>query len=184
MRKIAYLITRFIDLFYRPPLSRFFPLEIFRYAFCGSANLVFDWVLYFLIYNFGVQHRLVRIGSVALSPHIATLMIVYPITLATGFYLAKYVTFTQSNIDSHIQALRYLMVSAGNLALNYFGLKLLVEIVGFYPTPSKVLITIVAVIVSYLAQKHFTFSHVLDKFRRHKAMMGAEQYDNDDDDLF
>ena len=169
LRKLAYLITRTIDLFYRPPFSRYFPLEIFRYAFCGGGNLAFDWILYFLIYNFGIQHHLVRIGSVTLSPHIATLMIVYPITLATGFYLNKYVTFTQSNIDGHIQALRYIMVSAGNLLLNYFGLKLLVEIVGIYPTPSKVIITIVAVIISYLAQKHFTFQHAMVSGRHGKS---------------
>ena len=184
LRKIAYWITRTIDLFYRPPLSRYFTLEVFRYAFCGGGNLVFDWLLYFLVYNFGLRHQMVHIGAVTLSSHIATLVIVYPITLMTGFYLAKYVTFTRSNIDSHIQAVRYIMVSVGNLMLNYFGLKLLVEVVGLYPTPSKVLITIVAVIVSYLAQKHFTFRNVMRQFRSGKFRSEMEQLDYDDDDNY
>ena len=184
LRKIAYMITRTIDIFYRPPLSRYFTLEIFRYACCGGGNLVFDWLLYFLVYNFGLHHKMVHIGSVTLSSHIATLMIVYPSTLMTGFFLAKYVTFTRSNIDSHIQAVRYVMVSAGNLLLNYFGLKLLVEVVGLYPTPSKIIITIVAVIVSYLAQKHFTFRNVMRHMRSSRFRSEIEQLDYEDDDNY
>ena len=181
---MAYWITRTIDVFYRPPLSRYFTLEIFRYACCGGGNLVFDWVLYFLVYNFGLRHQMMHIGSVTLSSHIATLVIVYPITLATGFYLAKYVTFTRSNIDGHVQALRYVMVSVGNLMLNYFGLKLLVDVIGFYPTPSKVIITIVAVIISYLAQKHFTFRNVIRHFRSSRYDSEIEQLYYDDDDNY
>jgi putative flippase GtrA len=34
---------------------------------------------------------------------------------------------------------------------------LLVDWLGFYPTPSKMIITLIATLVSYLSQKKFTF---------------------------
>ena len=36
--------------------------QLFRYAACGGGNLVLDWVLYFLIYNFVIGHELVYIS--------------------------------------------------------------------------------------------------------------------------
>jgi len=127
--------------------------------------MVLDWVLYFLIYNFVIGHELVRIQcsvfsfqfEQAITPHIATLCVVFPITLLTGFLLQKYVTFTQSNLHGGRQLMRYILIVAVNLAINYFGLKLCVDTFGWYPTPSKMVITLVTVVISYLGQKYYTF---------------------------
>ena len=137
--------------------------QLFRYAVCGGGNMVFDWILYFLIYNFVIGHNLVYLQlstfnfQLCLTPHIATLCIVFPITLLTGFLLQKYVTFTQSNLHGGRQLVRYILIVAVNLAINYFGLKLCVETFGWYPTPSKMAITMITVVVSYLGQKYYTF---------------------------
>jgi putative flippase GtrA len=140
--------------------------QLFRYAACGGGNLVLDWVLYFLVYNFVIGHEIVNLQftilnsqfTQAITPHIATLCIVFPITLLTGFWLQKNITFTQSDLHSARQLFRYILIVAVNLAINYFGLKLCVEILGWYPTPSKMFITLITVAVSYLGQKHFTFA--------------------------
>ena len=86
-----------------------------------------------------------------------SLLIVFPITLLTGFWLNKYVTFTQSSLRGYKQLWRYILIVAVNLLVNYFGLKLLVEVCGIYPTPSKMIITIITVIISFFGQKYFTF---------------------------
>ena len=160
MKKLADIITQFIDFFYRP-FEKFFSREFFRYGVCGAGNMVLDWVLYFLIYNFVVGHELVYFSllghSLCLTPHIAALCIVFPITLFTGFWLNKYVTFTQSSLHGARQFARYISIVALNLAINYFGLKLLVEVFGWYPTPSKMFITLLTVAVSYFGQKYFSF---------------------------
>ena len=133
--------------------------------------MVFDWVLYFLIYNFVIGHEIVNLTfeighwtlEQAITPHIATLCIVFPITLLTGFALQKYVTFTQKSKDKSRklqggrQLMRYILIVVVNLSVNYLGLKLCVEHFGWYPTPSKMLITVVTVIISYLGQKYYTF---------------------------
>ena len=162
MQTITQIITKIIDFFYRP-FSRYIPQQLFRYAFCGGSNLVFDWVLYFLLYNFVIGHELVYItlpfasSPLCLTPHILTFLIVFPITLFTGFWLNRNITFTQSSLRGYKQLWRYILIVFLNLLVNYLGLKLLVDILGIYPTPSKMIITIFTVVISFFGQKYFSF---------------------------
>ena len=92
-----------------------------------------------------------------ISPHIAALLITFPVTLFSGFLLQKYVTFTSSDLRGKEQLVRYMAVVGVNLLINYFGLKLLVEVLHLYPTPSKMVVTLICMIFSYFSQKTFTF---------------------------
>ena len=161
MQTFAQIITKIVDFFYRP-FSKYIPQQLFRYAACGGGNMVLDWVLYFLLYNFVIGHELVYItlpfnSELCLTPHIMSLLIVFPITLLTGFWLNKYVTFTQSSLRGYKQLWRYILIVIVNLLVNYFGLKLFVEVCGIYPTPSKMIVTIITVIISFFGQKYFSF---------------------------
>ncbi len=164
MHRLAQIITKIIDFFYRP-FNKWMSRQLFRYAACGGGNLVLDWVLYFLVYNFVIGHDLVNLQftihnlhfTQVITPHIATLCVVFPITLLTGFWLQKYVTFSSSQLNGWHQLSRYILIVAINLAVNYFGLKLCVETFGWYPTPSKMLITLITVVISYLGQKYYSF---------------------------
>lgn len=149
-------LTKFIDFFYFPFL-RFLPLDTYRYAVCGGANLLFDLFLYFVFYNFIFAKQNVDLWVVVLSPHIASLFFVFPITFTTGFLLNRYITFPDSNLSWSVQAFRYFMVGMGALLLSYVLMKLLVDWMGFYPTPSRLVTIIVGVIYSYLLQKKFSF---------------------------
>ena len=161
MQTFAQIITKIIDFFYRP-FRKYIPQQLFRYAVCGGGNMVLDWVLYFVVYNFVIGHELVYItlslnSQLCLTPHIMSLLIVFPITLLTGFWLNKYITFTQSSLCGYKQLLRYILIVTLNLLINYFGLKLLVEVCGIYPTPSKMIITFITIVISFLGQKYFSF---------------------------
>jgi len=149
-------IRTIIDFFY-PPFSKYMPIQFFRYGMTGSINLMFDWVLYFLIYNFVLKHNMLELGFVTISSHIATLGIKCPIVLASGFLMQKYVTFSYSRLKGRVQLLRYIVVFLINLTINYFGLKLLVDYFSFYPTPSNMIVSIFTIGISYLLQKHYTF---------------------------
>ena len=157
---LQFTITRAIDFFY-PPFRKMLPLTTFRYGVTGAANMCLDLVLYFICYNtiFHIfdKKEVVYFKFVPLTPHIASLLIVFPITFFTGFLLSKYINFSDSIIKSRIQLFRYLLVVAGCLLINYVLLKIFVEICGFYPTPSKMLIVPVAVTFSYLTQRYYTF---------------------------
>jgi putative flippase GtrA len=149
-------IKRGIDFFYTPFRNLCSP-EFFRYGVTGGANLVFDWVVYFLIYNFVLAHRMVDLSFVKISSHVATLAFKMPIVLLSGFLLQKYVTFSHSYLRGRVQLIRYLIVFLLNLIISYLGIKLLVEKFHWYPTPSNIIMSLITVFVSYFSQKYFTF---------------------------
>ena len=153
MQKTLVLI---IDSFYFL-FKRFLPLKTYRYAVCGGSNVVLDMCLYFLCYNFVLQKQNVDLFFVVLSPHIASLFFVFPITFFTGFALNKYITFQDSNIPGRVQLFRYLMVGLRGFLLSYLCMKLLVDVLGIYPTPSRFLTIVIAVIYSYILQNKFSF---------------------------
>ena len=151
-------ITALIDRLYWPVFRPMLPRQTFRYAVCGGVNyLLLDPLFYALIYNCIVAHRMVDLGIVVLSPHIAALCIVFPITFFIGFWLNRKVVFRFSPLQTRTQLGRYLLSVIGSMVLTYAGLKFFVECCGIWPTPSKVLTTTVVTIYSYLVAKYFSF---------------------------
>ena len=149
-------IIRIIDWFYFSFLH-FIPKEIFRYAFTGGLNTAFDLILFFVFYSFILDKQMVELDFITISPHIAAFLIVFPITFSTGFLLAKYITFTASELNGKIQLFRYGVTVAGAIILNYIFLKIFVEYFGLYATLSKGITTIIVVIYSYISQRYFSF---------------------------
>ncbi len=156
---MANYIIQFIDSFYFI-FKRFMPLKTYRYAVCGGSNLIFDIILYFVFYHFVFHKQDVNLHFFTLSGHIASLFTVYPITLLSGFLLNRFITFEDSNLGSKTQFIRYVMVSVGAILISYVLMKLFVDGLGFYPTLSKILTTILTVIYSYVLQSKFTFRTV------------------------
>ena len=154
----ASFITKAIDLFYVYPLSKMFSRRVFRYAACGAANMALDTLWYFIIYNFIVCKRYVDFGIVVISPHILSLIIVFPITFFTGFWLNRNVAFSVTHISGRRQLARYLLTVAGSILLNYVMMKLLVEGAGVWATPSKMITTLVCAVYSYLVGRYYTFA--------------------------
>lgn len=155
-KHIRSLIISVIDYFYTP-FQRFIPLETFRYAATGGFNTVLDILLYFLCYNFILDKHVVDLEIVSISPHIAAFIVVFPITFASGFLFAKFITFTNSVVKGRIQLFRYMISVSGSIFLNYVFLKIFVEFVGLWPTLSKIITTCIVVVYSYFTQKFFTF---------------------------
>lgn len=149
-------IGKCIDFFY-PPFRKYLTAQFFRYGVSGVSNMIFDWVLFFTVYNFVLKHQMVHLGFETLSSHIAALLFTFPFSFLSGFLLQKYVTFTSSDLRGRVQLFRYSLVVLANLLLNYLGLKILVELVGFFPTPSKMIVTIFTTMFSYFSQKKYSF---------------------------
>jgi putative flippase GtrA len=155
-RNIRDLIIRTVDWFYFP-FVQFIPREIFRYAVTGGMNTMLDLLLYFIFYRYILNMQIVDLGFVAISAHIAAFMMVFPITFLSGFILAKYVTFSASELCGRIQLFRYGITVFGAIILNYIFLKLFVEYFGWYATLSKGVTTIIVVLYSYISQRYFSF---------------------------
>jgi len=165
--KIRACILQFIDLFY-PLFRRFMTLQMFRYAACGGGNTLLGILLYFVAYNFILQKQMVHLSFVTISPHIAALIINFSVTFPIGFYLSMFVVFQGSFLRKRTQLVRYFMVTIACMLLNYFFLKLFVEKLYWYPTPSMIITTGIVVAFSYFSQRYFSF-------RQQKIVTKAEQ---------
>ncbi len=153
---IRVTILQWIDFFYKP-FKKYIPLHTFRYAACGGANTLFDICLFSLSYNLVFKKHDVVLGALTLSAPIASLFLALSISLPTGFYLNRYVVFQQTGLKRRTQLSRYIMVTAICIFLNYIFLKIFVDHFGFYPTPSKIITTLLVVIFSYTAQTYIFF---------------------------
>lgn len=151
----AYII-KFVDSFYFL-VKKYLPLRTYRYAVCGGSNVIFDALLYFVFFHFIFVKQNVDLYFVVLSPHIASLFFVFPITFVSGFLLNKYIAFSDSNLPTGVQFYRYLLVGLGAIVLSYLIIKLLVDVLGFYPTPSRLIAIFITIFYSYLLQNKFSF---------------------------
>ena len=155
--RVAKLITRAIDLFYVKPLRKIVPQQVFRYLACGGITILLDIIWYYIIYHFIICEQFIDLGFVVVSPHIAALCIVFPITFFTGFWLNRNVAFKATRFSSLPQLAKYALTVVGSILLNYLCMKLFVESFGIWATPSKMLTTVICPIYSYLAGRYFTF---------------------------
>ena len=135
------------------------PIDTYRYAVCGGSNLVFDTVLYFIFFQFIFAKENVDLGLFVMSAHIASLFFVFPITFVSGFLLNRYVTFSDSTLPWKQQFFRYFLVGLGALAISYISMKFMVEVLYFFPTPSRLITIVITVVYAYILQKHFTFKN-------------------------
>jgi putative flippase GtrA len=149
-------IGSFIDFFYFP-FKKICPKQFFRYGVCGSVNVGVGILLFAFLYNFVFKKEVVDFGFIAFTPYVAAFIVQSVITFLTGFWLNRYVSFSESTLRGRSQIFRYFLVLMFNFILNYLCLKFFIEICGFWATPSQILSTVITTIFSFFAQKYFSF---------------------------
>ena len=145
-----------IDFFY-PPFKRLMNLKTFRYAVCGAANTALGYIIYYISFRFILNTHDVDMGPFEIRAHSAALFMSFPISFPFGFFLMKYVVFSDSNIPGRVQIFRYFLGYMINLGLNYVLLKVSVEVLNIYPTIAQLGTILILIILSYLFQRYFTF---------------------------
>ena len=153
------MLISLIDTLYIKPLERVISRQMFGYFLCGAANMALDTLWYFLTYHYVVMARNIDLGIVVVSPHIAALIIVFPITFFTGFLLNRYVAFRATQQRTTKQLFRYALSVVGSILLNYALMKLFVELCYVWPTIAKMMTTIIVALYSFLAAKYFSFTN-------------------------
>ncbi|MCX6317073.1 MAG: GtrA family protein [Bacteroidetes bacterium] len=149
-------ILPIIDFFY-PPFRKLMNLQTFRYAASGGGNLLLGFLIYFISFKYIFSEKEFHFGFYALKSHVAALVVSFAITFPVGFFMSKYVVFSDSRMKGRIQLFRYFMICLFNFLLNYLLLKIFVEILHIYPVIAQVFTTFIVVIFSYIAQRNFSF---------------------------
>lgn len=157
MRWLQSILITLIDALYIPQIKSLISRDMFGYGLCGASNMALDTLWYFIIYHYIVAERFINLGFVVVSPHIASLIIVFPITFFIGFWLNRNVAFRVTHLDSRRQLFRYALSVMGSILINYLCMKFFVESLGIWPTPSKMITTVISAIYSFVAAKFYTF---------------------------
>lgn len=156
----VYMLSKFIltllDLIY-PYFKRLMPVQTFRYAACGGGNTLLGLTVFFVSYNYGLQKQMMHLPFVTISPHIVAMLLSFLVTFPLGFYLARNVVFSGSVLRGRQQLARYFATALGSVFFNYINLKILVDMLHFYPTISQIINTVIVIVFSYLMQKYFAF---------------------------
>lgn len=156
-RQFQQFLLRLIDSFY-PLFKKLLPLQTYRYAVCGGGNAVLNFVIFAVTENFILKKQIVQVSeSIAISSHIFSFLVAFGITFPIGFYLNTYVVFGGSYLLKRIQLVRYLSVVLVCILLNYLFMKLFVDEMGWYPTPSYMLTFVFVTLFSYFSQRNFSF---------------------------
>ncbi len=157
MRK---LILSIID-FFHPPFQKLISLHNFRYLATGGSTLLLGILSYYFAYFFIFKTQEVNFGIIVLQRETASLLVDYCVAIPTSFLLNKYIIFTHSELKGRVQLFRFLNLQFINILANYVLLKFLLELLKNYPTLgmlSRILVSILMALFSYLYQHYFTFS--------------------------
>lgn len=150
-------ILAVIDFFY-PPFKRFISLHNFRYLATGGFTMVLGYVTYYIAYKFWFTAEEIDFWLLPLKRETAALAVDFAVVIPISFILNKYVIFTHSEISGRVQLFRFLNLQWINILMNFVLLKFFVEILHIYPTVSRLAITLLIALFSYLYQHYFTFS--------------------------
>ena len=150
------LVIPIVDFFY-PPFRRFMNLQTFRYAACGGLNTFIGFLSWYVFFKFILKEHNLDLGFYVFKPYSGALFMSFFIAFPFGFFLMKYVVFSDSSLRGKVQIVRYFMLYVINLFLNYLLLKFFVELLFIYPTFAQIITTAILIAFSYLFQRHFTF---------------------------
>jgi len=123
----------------------------------GTATLV-DISMYFVAYNFIFEKGSVQLGKYILSAPSLALVISYSCGLLVNFSLSKFLVFRESEVKTHKQFFRFVMVAICVFIANYYLLNFLVHILNWFPTMARAVSALLIGVLSYLSHKAFSFN--------------------------
>lgn len=153
MRKI---IVKILNILYILPIQKVIPKQTFFYAMCGGGNMLFDTILYTFVYHFVLKKMPLTIFDYEITSAIASFLITFPFVFGLGLWLAKNISFTNSDNSDKKQSIRYLSVTIANFFIKFYGIELLIT-VNIWPSFANVSMTVITVIFSYMMQRYYTF---------------------------
>ncbi len=156
MEKFKNFLVWILDLFY-PVFKPFLKRHTYDYIVCGGGNTLLGFVLFYIAYHHVFQQQNFDLGLFVLKPHIASFFFSFFFTFPLGFFMSRYIVWSESELKGKHQLMRYFILVFIFFFVNYGILKLFVEYLNWWPLPSQVLTTAIIVVFSYLSQKHYSF---------------------------
>ncbi len=132
--------------------------KVFRYFISAGIATWVDVLVYFLAYNYIYQKQDVNLfDALVISAPTAALALSYTAGLLTNFFITKYIVFKESDLETHKQLFRYVLVAIGVLFLNYVMMRLLIRNFNWYPTIARAVSALSVGMFSFVVHKSFSF---------------------------
>lgn len=139
-------------------LKGIFNSKIFRYLISAGLATWVDVIVYFLAYNYLYQKTdIVFGGGIVIASTTASLVMSYTAGLLTNFMLTKWLVFSDSELQTHQQLFRYVLVAILVLALNWMLMRFLIIRLAWYPTISRAVSALLIGFLSFSIHKVFSF---------------------------
>jgi putative flippase GtrA len=135
----------------------FIPEQTYLYMACGGANLVFDLSIRYITNYYVLKGEVVKTPIHTFSADIAAFIVAFAHSFPVGFFLSKYVVWTESNLRGRKQLFRYLMVVALCFILNVGFIKFFAEVCHMNLMASASAAAVFVIFTSYMLQRFFSF---------------------------
>lgn len=133
-------------------------MKIFRYFISAGVATTVDVLVYFLSFNYLYnKHDIDLFGVLTVSAATASLVLSYTVGLLTNFTITKLLVFRESELETHKQLFRYVVVALAVLAANYFLMRLLIREWEWFPTIARAFSALAIGVLSFMVHKSFSF---------------------------
>lgn len=138
--------------------SKLLASRIFRYFISAGLATWVDVVVYFLAFNYLYEKTDIVFGKgIVVASTTASLIMSYTAGLITNFTLTKMLVFKESDLQTHKQLFRYVLVALLVLALNWLLMRFLIRSMDWYPTLARGTSAILIGVLSFSIHKVFSF---------------------------
>jgi len=132
--------------------------KVVRYFFSAGTATVVDVSVYFTTYNYILRKTDIPfIGPFVLTAPMLSLVVSYSCGLFTNFFITRKLVFSESDLRGRKQLFRFVQVALLGLFMNYLFMKILVQVLEWYPTISWVISALSIGVMSYLFHKNYSF---------------------------
>jgi putative flippase GtrA len=132
--------------------------RIFRYFISAGLATWVDIVVYFLAFNHLYEKTdIVLAEGIVVASTTASLIMSYTAGLITNFTLTKMIVFKESDLQTHKQLFRYVLVAMLVLALNWVLMRFLIRSLDWYPTIARGTSAVLIGVLSFSIHKVFSF---------------------------
>ena len=139
-------------------VKKIFNSKVFRYFISAGIATWVDVMIYFVAFNYIYQKQDVNMFNwLVISAPTASLMLSYTAGLLTNFFFTKHLVFKESELETHKQLFRYVLVAMVVLGLNYILMRFLIRDWEWYPTIARAFSAIAIGAISFIIHKTFSF---------------------------
>ncbi|MCE2845501.1 MAG: GtrA family protein [Sphingobacteriales bacterium] len=132
--------------------------KLFRYFLSAGLATWVDVLTYFLVYNYLYKKTdIVITNGLVVASTTASLLMSYTAGLLTNFTLTKWLVFKESELETHKQLFRYVLVAMLILALNWMLMRVLIRNLEWYPTLSRAASALFIGFLSFFIHRVFSF---------------------------